>query len=320
MKILIMLGHNRMTGVNTLAYTLAKELNHHVDVEIQDFGQRILHYDENDTKFIDLIKPHVDNLFIRHSARYDSYDIIILNYNVHEYLVELSSAKKIFVIHGTSWPSSLYYEPSTDDCATVAVSGRIKEKQNTDYIIYNGIDLSTFKPEYNSKPKPSKAFRLSRHPIKPELQTALDKLNINVIGDALIGKSQSRVIDLIHKSDFVIAYGRGAYEAMACGKPVFVSGTNGTDGWVTKENFLAMRYSNMAGYFRNRNGESFLSSDEITSELKKYTKKMEKVNRTLAERYLSSVTMAQEYDQLMRRLYEGRVERHSGNKQGISSQ
>ncbi len=143
MKILIMLGHNRMTGVNTWAYTLAKELNHTVDIEIQDFGQRILHYEDNDTKFIDLIKPHVNRIFLRHSAPYDLYNIIILSYNVHEYLVEFSLATKIFVIHGTAWPSSIYYEPSTD-CPTVAVSGRIREKLNTTYCIYNGIYLTTF--------------------------------------------------------------------------------------------------------------------------------------------------------------------------------
>ncbi len=107
---------------------------------------------------------------------------------------------------------------------------------------------------------------------------------------------------------------------MACGKPVFVSGTNGTDGWVTRHDFLDMRRSNMAGYFLNDKGETFLSIDDTISELKKYNNDMGRANRDIAEQYLSSIKMAQEYDQLMRRLYEGRVKRHSGDKQGISSQ
>ena len=293
-----------MTGVNTWAYTLAKELNHEIDIEIQDFGQRLFDYQKKDTTFVNLIGPSVSSIYLRNSAPYEKYDIIILNYNTHEYLIEFSPAKKIYVIHGTSWPSGMYYEPRGQH-TTVAVCDRIKEKLNTDYVIYNGIDLTTFIPKTKSKSKPSKVFRLSRYPIKPKLLEALSELDISVIGDAIVNKPQSRIIELIHKSDFVISYGRGVYEAMACGKPVFVSGTNGTDGWITEGNFLDIRHSNAAGYYLDDKGENFLPIEKLIDNLKFYNKNMGEVNRMLAEKYLSSVTMAQEYDNVMRRLHEG---------------
>ena len=70
------------------------------------------------------------------------------------------------------------------------------------------------------------------------------KLGISIIH----AKNNPNVKELINHGDFVIGYGRGLYEGMACERPALIYGIHGCDGWINEWNFPQYLYSNCSGY------------------------------------------------------------------------
>jgi len=312
MRILIILAHNNMTGVTTFAYTLAKELKlkgYEIDIEINDFNMPMWNFQYNYTDFIDLITPYVNNIVMKQQSNYNSYDAILVNYNIHEHLIEQSTPKKIFVTHGHSpipGEKLPFYFPNNKSIYNthIAVCQKTKEVYDAEEVIYNGIDLEMFTPNYNSKSNPVNVLHLSRYPLMEKTQVALEELGLD-FNVAVNGKSQNEVVQMIEDCDFVIAYGRSAYESMARGKPVFMDGYNGTDGWITEENFEDALKGNCSGWLNDwEHGQTFLSVEKLIDELKKYDYKMGETNRKLAENYLSSTVMSNKYDEIIKNLYQ----------------
>lgn len=109
--------------------------------------------------------------------------------------------------------------------------------------------------------------------------------------------------EYVRKADLVVARGRGAYEAMAMGKNVIVSGNNSgrskdvefMDGFVDDETFFKFRQNNLSG----RYNRIWISSVDIfLKELEKYNQKQGASNRNLILNHNNSGEIAKQFLEL----------------------
>jgi len=292
MKILIILGHNRFTGVNTWALDLIKSLTkykYEVDVEIRKDYKFIPHY----TPFISLLSDHVSNIIISQPMFYNNYDVIFLFYNTHEHLIP-DNCKTIFIIHGTDF---LNYQPIKQHNRCVGISNQIKQLFNCDELIVNGVDLSLFKPSTIRK-KLKILLYLDRHKIPEPLNLACKYLNIKII-HAKGTYTQSNIVDLMSQVDAVVGYGRSVYEGMASGKPVLVYGNYGCDGWVKEYDFVDILNNNCNGSYYKRK----LDVDDLIGLLTLYNTEDGNINRRLASTFVNYTHMGVKFHNLIQGLF-----------------
>ena len=79
-------------------------------------------------------------------------------------------------------------------------------------------------------------------------------------------------------ADIVVAKGRAAVEAMACGRAVYVYDQFGSDGWVTPETYAALEADNFAG----QAAAAVPSAERLARDLGAYDPQMGMANRDLA--------------------------------------
>ena len=283
-KILIILGHNRLTGVNTFAFTLADFLirrGHKVDFEIKkDFD-----YDPNIQGIYTSLKRLKTTIYDKTLPNYDFYDYHILNYNIHQKFVQVG--KTIFVSHGSM---DEFYKPFGKIYARIAISKRTQKAVNADVVIHNGIDLKKFRPAKVVKTPPKKALNIFRGIPNYSLYKACKNQEVQL--EHIAGVKD--VASCIKTQDFIVGYGRSAYEGMASGKPVLVSGPFGTDGWIKPENFDELSYRNCSGWARKKHP----NIQELEEIIKEYDAADGFVNRGLAEKYLSAELMTTKFEEL----------------------
>ncbi|MGE5389712.1 MAG: DNRLRE domain-containing protein [Deltaproteobacteria bacterium] len=175
-------------------------------------------------------------------------------------------------------------------------------------VIQNGVSITDFRPGMAEKSSGEVTFigRIGEDRvvglkclIEGFMQSSLGRLNI--IGlESLPGIEENprlnfvgeitNVYDYIAKSDIVVATGRGAREAMACGKPCIVMSNWGYDGIVIPSQLKKMEYANFSGRGIGRPLSSgailhdldMLSSAELRSKLGIY-------GRYLAEAFYDNV-------------------------------
>jgi hypothetical protein len=284
--ILIMLGHNRLTGVSTWAYTLADFLirrGHKVDFEVKkDFD-----YMPNvKVPVFDLLKTINTNVFFETRPDYDAYDYCIINYNIHQKFT--SPEKIIFVSHGSMFEP---YSPFGKVHAHVSVSERTQKATNADLVILNGVDLEKFRVTKFPKNPPKKALNIFRGIPNYSLFKSCEKHGIDFRHVA----SALNIENEITPNDIIIGYGRSAYEGMASGKPVLVHGSFGTDGWIKPDTFESFLYRNCSGW----TGAYFPTLPQLIELLGEYDPDDGMVNRRLAEQYLSAETMTDKFEELL---------------------
>lgn len=71
------------------------------------------------------------------------------------------------------------------------------------------------------------------------------------------------LLHLLNTADVVVGVGRVAIEAMACGKPVVIAGSQGLSGVLTEENKAKMKYYNFSG----RDAQSGYTPDQLAAEI-----------------------------------------------------
>ncbi len=106
----------------------------------------------------------------------------------------------------------------------------------------------------------------------------------------------------IMKADLVVARGRGAYEAMAMGKNVIVSGNNSgrsnvelMDGFVDDETFFRFRQNNLSGRYSQIQVSSV---DVFLKEIERYNQKQGALNRNLIFEHNNSIKIANQFLEL----------------------
>ena len=247
MKILVT-NHwlKKLGGSEIFTYTLAgklKQLGHDVELFTNVHGM-VSNRIATDFKI-----PVVDVAKQRH------YDLILANHNTcvrQAFLV--FKGKIIQTCHGTTpkleQPSSFaneYVSISAEVAEHVAVLG------HHSHIIRNGIDCDRFKPITNINKHIRTVLSLthSEH-LNAMLSQLFARHGIKLIA---LNKFKNPVWDVekyINQADLVISLGRGAYEAMACGRPVLVLDKRPYqsllgDGLLTPDNIDQSSHYNCSG-------------------------------------------------------------------------
>jgi len=300
MNVLIILAHNRFTGVNTWAYTLTKELSsrgYTVDIEIDDGYLEEFTFVDGYNDFVKKLKKVCNDVFVRDFVDYSKYHFSIISYNVH--IDKPSSGKKIFVVHGTELPWFDISDHTVD--YRVGTSKTNYEYMKCEGLIHNGIDMEEFSSEKWDPPnvKPKRALLLSRYGSPHTLYYACNVLGIELEHSAF----DTNIEEKIGLYDFVISHGRGAYEAMASGRPVLIfnsmfkdpEGKTLCDGWVKESNFRKI-------LDRNSSGWSFRYDVSTIEKFKKMISKYDytdgEKNTELVKTLLSSKTMCDKFEKV----------------------
>lgn len=208
------------------------------------------------------------------------FDIIHIQHNITAWLVRkyFPNTPAIMVIHGIL--PKLEQPPKIDlgIYKYVVVSSEIKEhlirenkvSEKKIEIIYNWVDTDRFSMEKKINNKPKKLLVISNH-LEPEQEKIYKKVcqerNIEFIHIGLPEKPVQNVEDYINKVDIVVTLGRGALEAMACGRNVIISDRNGLDGMITPSNYHELIKNNLSGRRYNRP----LTEEIFKTELDKYS-------------------------------------------------
>lgn len=165
------------------------------------------------------------------------------------------------------------------------LKNKVNKNSHKFVVIPNGVDRKTFKPPKSLKLKKNKlnislvtrldkdkefiiklfyeALSFTNENYKSEVNwtivgtgTELEKIKKEVLTITqakhkvnFVGWQTGKKLKTYYqKSDIVIAPGRSALEAMACGKPVIAIGSKKYNGLVTKNNWLEGVYSNFGGF------------------------------------------------------------------------
>jgi len=304
-SVLFILAINHYTGVTTWAYELIKGLNQ-FDIDVVFLSNNP--YLISEKEYVKDVSQYAN---VISSLDFNKkYDVVLLHNTDHEDVAKRIGENTIFVSHSSMVDNA---KPKLKHSKHITVSGRSKYVLGADMFILNGIDLNKFKSNKLLNKIPKKCLYHNRFRPQKFVYEACEELNIKLDYWSVIEKD---VTKRIGESDFVMGYGRSVYEAMSMGKPVLVFGHNSpinknrlnetgissniqggfSDGWVDESNFKEMLHRNCCGwdkkiYIDNKN--------DMINMIKGYDYKMGDVNRTLAEKHLSSISMVNSFKEVV---------------------
>lgn len=267
-RVLIATNHlNRLGGSETWTYTMAKELERR-GYEVDVFT---------------LLEGEVSEKLSTVKHPRGEYDLVLINHNTCLARLKDVKGKKIFTSHGV-FPELEQPIEGADKYVAISeeVQDHLKVKGFESTVIRNGIDCERFKPKKKLNKKPKRVLCMCQgEEARENVRKACDELGIEVDDTA------TRIWDVekkINDADIVFTLGRGAYEAMACGRAVIVydsrvySPTKTADGIVTRKNAKEIAKNNFSG----RRYKIRWTVEDIKKEIKKYKPEMGADNRKIA--------------------------------------
>lgn len=150
------------------------------------------------------------------------------------------------------------------------------------HVLHNPVDTDRFRPGPALHELPRRAAVISGiidSRTLSVIRSATGRLGIELVVVGRDGDRPWAMEDVLPEFDIVFSLGRGAIEAMACGRAVFVYDVHGADGWVTPETVGEIERCTFSGKRFRRD----LSEDELAAELEGYGRWMGPANRGLAE-------------------------------------
>lgn len=242
MKILLTNNHlERLGGSETWVYTMAQELKRR--------GYDVGVYTKVKGYVSDLLKDLIDD-------EPQGYDLALINHNS---CLDVDAKYKIFTSHGTVPELE---RPIEGADYYVAVNENVAEKYNIETIIKNPIDTELFKPTSDIKDK-------------PETVLAITDVQVNLPYKVITpGRYTMNMSELINQADIVISMGRGALEAMSCGRTVIT--WDKRPYWEARGDGYLDDLSKLKG---NVAGQYARTDIELEEEIKKYNKEDGKRNR-----------------------------------------
>ncbi len=246
MKILVT-NHwlKKLGGSETFTYTLVAELKKRgYEIDVLTFQQGIVSERIRKDFGIKIL-----------STAKSSYDLILANHNtcVKE---ACGNGPIIQTCHGTT---PKLEQPSFFSDQYVAISEEVqshifKAIPNTCVtVIRNGIDCNRFTPKQKLSKKVKRVLSLAHDDnFNIELNYHFRKRGIELFYLNKYNNPIWNVESAINESDLVISLGRGAYEAMACGRPVLVMDKRPyqdalSDGLVNSLNIDELIKTNLSG-------------------------------------------------------------------------
>jgi hypothetical protein len=203
----------------------------------------------------------------------------------HDLADRYPSAARVFVMH-SRFP--LQSPPAlTEVCSAVVVmNNRLQQAAERAGIqrvvrLRQPVDLAVFRGRRTAPRRPLRVLSLSNHP-----QGARERMIDQACADhgfAVVHRGAGATATanpehVMAGADIVITLGRGAVEAMAAGRAVYVLGPVGGDGWVTPESYAELE----ADGFSGRGTTAMIGSARLTSDLALWTEEMGELARDLA--------------------------------------
>ena len=287
-KILLTNNHlYALGGSETWIYTMAKEFErqgHSVDIYTREEGE-----------LSELLGSKKLN------ELEESYDLILVNHNTCLKDIKNIRGFKIFTSHGI-FPPLEQVEVGAD--AYVGISQEIvdfnKDKGYDLELIHNPVDCCRFSNRKPINKEIKNVLSLGKTEEANEIiREACYDLGINFVSC----RGKFDIENAINDADLVVTLGRGAYEAMACGRPVIVFdwrhylGKALGDGYVDATNRDKFLYNNLSGRYSDKE----FDKDDLIRELKKYDYKQSDDNREFSKKTFSSKKIAQQYLDILKR-------------------
>lgn len=234
----------KLGGSETFTYTIIKEL------------LRLGHHVEYFTLHPGMVSKRIEDLGISDRCNF-KYDLILANHNstIKELFKMKMTGPIVQTCHGVypklEQPCGIaHYHVSISE----EVANNLAGKGFKSEIILNGIDLDRFRI---ITPPGEKVRSVLSMVHSDDLNRSLELIFRNAgIEFHALNKYENPAWDVenfINQHDLVITLGRGAYEAMACGRPVlildkrpYVNDTLG-DGLLTPDNFNQVIRNNCSG-------------------------------------------------------------------------
>lgn len=263
----ILLANNHLdnfAGSETWTYAMAKQL--------EKMGHEVSVYTRQKGKVSEMLNT-VD-------VPDEEYDLLIINHN--SCLRELADVRgfKIYTSHGIYPALEQPIEGANRYVAiTPEVQHHLKSEGFDASIIYNGVDMERFNIKNPVNPTLENVLCMCKGEDAAALVSeACDTLGLNFRWI----KDFWNVEEEINEADLVVTLGRGAVEAMSCGRDVIVldsrhymqMGIVG-DGSIRPENAKEIMKHNYSGRSKNSN----FNLSMLIAELKKYNPDKAKMNR-----------------------------------------
>ena len=286
MRILITNNHLvRMGGTETWVLTMVQELAR--DHEVFVFAHH---------------KGAVSDLIGRHVTDNPPFcDLALVN---HRNCMHVDAQVKVFTSHGAFHELE---QPVEGADFYVAVSEEIASKYGIRRIIRNPIDTDALVPLTPVSEQPKRALAIVSPSALRVVREACSSLGIEVL---VPNRDSFSIPELANQVDLVFSLGRGALEAMSCGRPVIIYDerdyTRGSDGYF---NDARVRECNYSGRYFNRQ----VGAEELIHEIRKYRREDGHANREYVLEHHSVSTIARSY----LRLYDHHAALRTPTKKGV---
>lgn len=162
------------------------------------------------------------------------------------------------------------------------------------YVIRNPINTNRFRPETELNETPKRVLYISNngdHRFGGIVEQGAKKAGAELVK---LGRAYGRTLnpqEVMNSVDLVISLGRGAYEAMACGRPVVVADVRGGDGYLHPDFVWEWRKNNLSG----RYNKYTVDADWLAGEILKYEPHHGEMLRSYIEAEHSELSVAQHY-------------------------
>ncbi|WP_044399129.1 hypothetical protein [Lacinutrix sp. Hel_I_90] len=272
-------------GSETFTYTLIESL--------VDKG----YYVEYFTFYKGLVSSKIENELQVKFKSLSHYDLILANHNScvrHLSFYGLT----IQTCHGV-FPDLEQPNSFADGHVSISqeVKDHLKDKGFSSKVILNGINCNRFRDENPINNELKQVLSLSQSSeANNKIETVCNKLNVSF---NKLNKHLNPIWEVekeINSADLVVALGRSAYEAMACGRPVLVYDDRGyfesyADGYLSKDVLDTCIYNNLSG----RTSKLKFEESDIERELLKYNESDGDVMRAYALKNLNMDLQAEKY-------------------------
>jgi GT2 family glycosyltransferase len=286
MKILVATNHlDRLGGSETYTYSMVKEL------------ERLGHNVEVFTFTKDKVGVQA-KLNVVDKPK-DRYDLIFINHNTCLMALQDVQGYKVFTSHGV-FPEIEQPVAGADKYVSISseVKAHLRSLEFNSELILNGIDCDRFKPKTKIRKKPKKVLSICQGEVANQIiEKACKKLKLDF---EKLDKTVWNVEDKINEADIVFSLGRGAYEAMACGRDVIIFDSRAymgfamADGRVNKSNINEIIKNNCSG----RRYEKEWGVEDVVRIIKFYNQNNGEFNRKFAIENLNIKKQVDKYLQL----------------------
>jgi len=220
-----------------------------------------------------------------------NFDIIHVQHNSTAAMVSryFPNVPRIYMCHGTvprlEQPPGMVFDKyfAVSESTRNHLIKKHKIEGKNVVIVRNWIDMEKFSEKKSVRQKPEKLLVINNHFFGKNRKIIADACRKSGIDFEHIGMPDRPVRDVenyINEADIVISVGRGALEAMACGRNVIPFDISGGEEMVTEENFMQLVKYNFSGKCQKvRYG-----SERLVQELKKYDPRRGKKLRDLVMR------------------------------------